>query len=424
MKTKEALRYELTPTPMSLFDNNQKLRKPDKATLARSLKAFVEPVERTPCRSLVIDGGWLLHNVKWAPNLTWQEIIESYLQFVISMGSQYTRINVVFDGYGSSTKDHDHQRRRKNACCNLQIRPDVKVLVPREKFLDNESNKAQLIVMLAETLRRNGINVQQCHDDADTSIVQAALNEATDAPVDVRAEDTDIMVLLIHHAVDHPIFFKTTRDTSYEIAKIRENLPERHLKYLVFLHSFSGCDTVSAISGFSKSSLVNKLCKTEKAERAMDVFLDIRATKDAVIKAGCEIFKIIFNGKTERDLEDLRFDTFSKRAAAGTIKPEKLPPTTDAAAQHSLRAYLQTRDWLTLQTPSLDVLQFGWKQSEHGYAPVPSTNPIAPDYLLKFISCNCEGDCSTLRCYCRKQGVKCISACGKCHGDVCQNTNE
>ena len=33
VKTKEALRFELTPTLLSLFDKNQKLRKPDKAAL-------------------------------------------------------------------------------------------------------------------------------------------------------------------------------------------------------------------------------------------------------------------------------------------------------------------------------------------------------------------------------------------------------
>ena len=75
------------------------------------------------------------------------------------------------------------------------------------------------------------------------------------------------------------------------------------------------------------------------------------------------------------DLEDLRFDIFSKRAAAGSIKPEELPPTTGAAAQHSLQAYLQTRDWLLLQSPSLDVLEYGWKQGKQGYAPVPTTDP-------------------------------------------------
>merc|ERR1712026_289847 len=93
-----------------------------------------------------------------------------------------------------------------------------------------------------------------------------------------------------------------------------------------------------------------------------------------------------------------------------------------------LRAYLQTRDWLLLllllQTPSLDVLEYRWKLCDQGYTPVPSTDPIAPDYLLKFVGCNCEGDCSTLRCCCKKQGVMCISACGKCHGNSCQNVNK
>lgn len=90
VKTKEAMHFELTPTPMSLFDKNQKLRKPDKAALARFLKAFVEPVEKNTCTSLAVDGGWLLHSVKWEANLTWKDIAESYLRFVMSMGSQQT----------------------------------------------------------------------------------------------------------------------------------------------------------------------------------------------------------------------------------------------------------------------------------------------------------------------------------------------
>jgi hypothetical protein len=51
----------------------------------------------------------------------------------------------------------------------------------------------------------------------------------------------------------------------------------------------------------------------------MDVFLDIRAEQDNTIKAGCELFKLSFHGKPTKDLGDLRFDIFSKRAAAGGI---------------------------------------------------------------------------------------------------------
>ena len=145
---------------------NQKMRKPDKAALGKFLKAFVEPVEQPLCPSLVIDGGWLLHNVKWEANLTWNDIAHNYLRFVKAMGSQHLRITVVFDGYVNSTKDHDHFRRTKHACCDIQIRPDIQKIIPREKFLDDNNNKDS-----------NGIRVQQCSDDADTSIVQAALNE-------------------------------------------------------------------------------------------------------------------------------------------------------------------------------------------------------------------------------------------------------
>ena len=74
------------------------------------------------------------------------------------------------------------------------------------------------------------------------------------------------------------------RHLTIDIGKIREALPERYRKYLIFLHSFSGCDTVSAISGFGKSTLLTKFCKTEKAEGAMNVFLDVRAKKDDITK--------------------------------------------------------------------------------------------------------------------------------------------
>ena len=99
------------------------------------------------------------------------------------------------------------------------------------------------------------------------------------------------------------------KDTSYDVGKIREALPERYRKYLIFLHSFSGCDTVSAISGFSKPTLLTKLCKTDKAEGAMDVFNDIRAKKSDIIKAGCELFKLTFYGNPPEDLEDLWMET-------------------------------------------------------------------------------------------------------------------
>ena len=74
---------------------------------------------------------------------------------------------------------------------------------------------------------------------------------------------------------------------------------------------------------------------------------------------------------------------------AGIIKPETLPPTDGAATQHSLRAYLQTQDWILLQSMSLDPTNYGWAIGAHGFEPIPMLEPIAPEELLKFTSCNC-----------------------------------
>ena len=67
-----------------------------------------------------------------------------------------------------------------------------------------------------------------------------------------------------------------------------------------------------------------------------------------------------------------------------------------------LRAYLQTLDWILLQSMSLDPSDYGWTLGVHGYEPVPTVDPMAPEELLQFTSCNCNGDCNNRRCSCKK----------------------
>ena len=93
------------------------------------------------CKELVIDSGWLLHNVKWIANTTWHSILMAYVQFMLALGGGHDRITVVFDDYGSSTKDHANLRRNKKACCNISIRPEMVCIVLKEKFLDNANKK-------------------------------------------------------------------------------------------------------------------------------------------------------------------------------------------------------------------------------------------------------------------------------------------
>ena len=77
---------------------------------------------------------------------------------------------------------------------------------------------------------------------------------------------------------------------------------------------------------------------------------------------------------------------------------------------------------MLLQSMSLDPCDYGWRTEVHAFEPVPTLDPMAPDELLWFTSCNCKGDCSNRRCGCKKNSVYCIAACGNCKGIACRNS--
>lgn len=111
--------YELTTIPTSLFKDNG-LRKTDKAQLGRFLKRDVEPSELSLQAKYVLDGGALIHKVKWKKRGTYQDIVKQYVSYV---RCKYGTCCIVFDGYkqGPSIKDHEHQRRVKKSCADIQV---------------------------------------------------------------------------------------------------------------------------------------------------------------------------------------------------------------------------------------------------------------------------------------------------------------
>ena len=109
--------------------------------------------------------------------------------------------------------------------------------------------------------------------------------------------------------------FLTTSKGSYDVRKIRDGLCERKRRYLLFCHAFTGCDTVSAIAGQGKTTLFDRLCGGDIDEH-MDIFLDIQASKDIVVKAGIVIFKHIHHGP-RTILGTNRYNMFSRKATVG-----------------------------------------------------------------------------------------------------------
>ena len=191
--------FELTAFPTSLYKNGM-MRKANKSKLAKSLKKNVFSNSYQVDQSFnVLDGGALLHKVKWLPNTSYQYILNQYSRYV---KSRYDRACIVFDGYdnGPYTKDHEHQRRAGKMAGHITLE-DLQMIptCSQEMFSKSDRNKVQLISILSEELRRDSYDVWNSTGDADTQIVSAALEYAGDIDNDivVVASDTDILVLLI-----------------------------------------------------------------------------------------------------------------------------------------------------------------------------------------------------------------------------------
>ena len=85
------------------------------------------------------------------------------------------------------------------------------------------------------------------------------------------------------------LLFSPTSKGSYVVRRIQKAMSERQRCYLLFFHAFTGCDTVTAIAGHGKTTLFDKVCAGDVDEH-MDIFLDVQASRDVVIRSGISIF--------------------------------------------------------------------------------------------------------------------------------------
>jgi hypothetical protein len=78
--------FELTPQPMSLFKNGL-MRKPDKPSLLKALIPQSKTTQTTineieTCTATVVDGGALLHRVRWLKGMSFESVANKYALYV------------------------------------------------------------------------------------------------------------------------------------------------------------------------------------------------------------------------------------------------------------------------------------------------------------------------------------------------------
>lgn len=187
--------------------------------------------------------------------------------------------------------------------------------------------------------------------------------------------------------------------------------------HLLLLHAFSGCDTTSALYNFGKKIFFDVLTKNNKLQDILRTFNDKNSSQNAVIRAGEQFFLTLYGGNLNGNLNELRYQKFTRSLTKSKLNLATLPPTKSTAKEHSLRVYHQVQLWLG---NPLNPLQYGWMVVNNMLAPVTSTMKPAPENFLKMLFCRCKTNCGS-QCGCRKSGLKCSDICENCKGQSCTN---
>ena len=276
----ECLKFELSPYPMSLFDETGFLRTNTKAEMAAHLIEKYEPlISFNKNHSLIVlDGGALLHRVQWEKGTTFGQIIENYNRYIRSNYNYLLNpLIVVFDGYNSSTKDQCHRKRHPVRGMEIVFGRDTMLLCKKTTFLSNPINKTRFVDMLGRYLTQClRIKVLYSQADADLLIVTTAMEEVMTCNTTVVGDDTDLLVLLLHyvHTIGCNIYdlalYRPSSDTCIDVKKLHERMPTHVVDSILTIHAASGCDTVSAIFGIGKTKLL-KIC-----EKNVDGMVDLK----------------------------------------------------------------------------------------------------------------------------------------------------
>jgi len=322
-----------------------------------------------------------------------------------------------------------HLRRTKGKVgTHVKFSTDTPLRMKKEVFLNNQENKQAFIDMLGVCLTSDGINVLHAQGDADTMIVDTAINLARQNPTTVIGEDTDLLVLLLHHhtadlkQIQFRSDSKSTKTVKiWDIEATQTALGTELCHSLPLLHAFTGCDTTSRIFGIGKPSVLQLFQKKPSFRGFCEKFL-AATTTSSIVQCGESLMLALYDGSDAENLNRLRYKSFTSKVItnSSSVQVQTLPPTTDAAAQHSLRVFYQTQVWMGNRL--LNPLDYGWKNEKDRLVPVKMTLPPAPEKLLQKVRCGCKIHCDSKRCSCRRHGLECSSACKDCKGVSCSNS--
>ncbi|GBM28345.1 hypothetical protein AVEN_229529-1 [Araneus ventricosus] len=197
--------------------------------------------------------------------------------------------------------------------------------------------------MLCVKFQNEGFVVKQAEEYVDYLIIKSALEiEKMSQCVVVVGEDIDLLVIIAASTNSENIFFLKPGRGEDEIYQCSE------------------------------------------LQQVANIFRDENACPDDVDEAGQKVLIALYGRKKREEIRDsLIFKLFQKSLVKYYFILVFLPPTTAAAREHSLRAYLQVQHWNGFAKRPLD---WCWKETKHGFFSVTTHKEPAAPALLSMIS--------------------------------------
>ena len=186
------------------------------------------------------------------------------------------------------------------------------MLCEKELFLSNNKKQQHFIDLLSDALEKAGHFVTNCIADADVYIVQKTVERIKQSNTVVVADDTDVLILLLHyltdaHHLNDVIMFRPSSKGFVKINEIIECTPRNVLNLILLVHAASGCDTVSALSEIGKIKLIKMLEKGLTEAIDLHVFYDDEISKQQLKKVGAKLLIDLYKAdSTINSLEEQR----------------------------------------------------------------------------------------------------------------------
>ena len=458
------LNYPLMPVPFSMASPDGTILKTDKSSLRDHLESKTSQSHGTPSHDgpknvtcCIIDAQFLLHVLP--PNIlgSYGDLARSILISAVSQGDS-ADIRLLFDQYPEAISLKSCERNRRGS-----IDVQFSITGPKQKrpsdlrrALASESFKRELPKFLVEEWKNNSYqnilgdrklyvdipgdcflfeadgheitrkrinNLCNNHLEADTKVCLHALHadQAVEEPKEilVRASDTDILVILVHHSarIKSHIWMDSGHSSSnsrryIDINKIQKEIGQNMCSALPAFHAYSGSDFTSCFYMKGKKLPYEKLVKDPHAQEAFADLSTSTKVKVGTRKTLGRFTASVYGSRNPKvSLNEYRHEVFMKAYGPKVGHVNKLdklrgmnasllPPCEAELTTKLQRSSFVSRMWTNAHKTEINTCPTendGFKIGEEGYEPIWHEGSMLPPELSVEAS-NIAGDDEEFPC--------------------------